>query len=619
MKLFPKLVLAVITLVLLLLLAGCGDRSADSNGDAERIQQADSAQAEAGDTQEVAEAASDPLTPLLDAYMQHMGSRDPYLAMLSGKPVKKLPDQSLSALQEDAEFAAGLLKELESVDTGRLDHQQQLTAAMLERQLSIMVEELEFYWQGFSLTPYQSGFIFSSLLPTALKSAPLNSGEDVDSYLALVADVGRFVSEQANKLEGQAEQGIRLPKPALPGVRAVFAGLESSLPQLVAVDESRTLQLEAEDRDRLQAGIENALSELDTPAIERLMSYIGDDYQGRAPEAVGLSQYPGGKEYYRFLIRRETTLDLEPEEIHQRGLDYMAGIQQQMQAIRDELGFKGSQQEFHEQMRKDPRFFAKTPAEVEERMREYIERIEPKLPEYFSLMPKAPYDVKRLDAASEAGMTFGYYQAPNAMSETGFYRYNGSSLESRPQVWTGPLIYHELVPGHHFHLALQRENESLPEFRKNGTFITAFNEGWGNYGASLALEMGLLPDPYERYGWLLFDSFITARLVLDTGMNWFAWPLEQARQYMLDNTFASEAEAATETLRYSTDMPAQALGYKLGLEEIRKIRREAEAQYGDDFDIRAFHAAVVGSGALPMPLLQEHVRWYLKEHLSHNN
>jgi uncharacterized protein (DUF885 family) len=508
-----------------------------------------------------------------------------------------------------------MLQRLEAIDSSRLDHQQQLTAAMLERQLGLMIEQAEYYWQGFSVTPYQAGFIFSSTLPTALRSAPLVSAEDVDAYLALVADIGRFVNDQADKLEGQAEHGIRLPKPALPGVRAVFTSLQSGLPQLVVVDETRTLQLTAEDRARLEAGITEILNGTNLPAIENLLQYIGDDYQGRAPEAVGLAQYPGGKEYYRFLIRNETTLDLSPEEIHERGLHYMAGIQQQMQAIRDELGFTGSQQEFHAQMRQDPRFYAATPAEVEQRMREYIARIEPKLPEYFSLMPKASYDVKRLDQAAEAGMTFGYYQPPNAMSETGYYRYNGSNLESRPQVWVGPLIYHELVPGHHFHLALQRENEALPEFRKSGTYINSFNEGWGNYGASLALEMGLLPDPYERYGWLLFDGFITARLVLDTGMNWYGWPLEKARQYMLDNTFSSETEVATETLRYSTDMPGQSLGYKLGLEKIREIRAEAELEYGDDFDIRVFHAAVVGSGALPMPVLEAHVDWYLKEHL----
>jgi uncharacterized protein (DUF885 family) len=239
--------------------------------------------------------------------------------------------------------------------------------------------------------------------------------------------------------------------------------------------------------------------------------------------------------------------------------------------------------------------------------------------EYFTLKPKAPYGVKRLDPASEAGMTFGYYQVPTVMDNTGYYLYNGSNLDERPMIWAGPLIYHELVPGHHFHLALQREHAELSEYRKNGTYVGAFNEGWANYAASLALEMGLLEDPYERYGWLLFDSFATMRLVVDTGLNYFGWDLEKARQYMLENTFQSETEVASEVLRYSTDMPGQALGYKLGFEKIREIRAKVEARQGEAFDIRAFNAAVVGSGAIALDLLEDHVNKMLEEQPSSGN
>ena len=179
----------------------------------------------------------------------------------------------------------------------------------------------------------------------------------------------------------------------------------------------------------------------------------------------------------------------------------------------------------------------------------------------------------------------------------------------------GPLIYHELIPGHHFHIALQREDEASSEFRKNSAlFYAAFTEGWANYAAGLGIEMGILQQPYDRYGWLLFDAFITNRLVVDTGMNHLGWPLEKARQYMMANTFSSEEETATETLRYSTDMPAQALAYKLGLEKIREIRAAQQAKLGEGFDIRTFHAAVLGSGAMPLPVLEEHVDWYMSRH-----
>jgi uncharacterized protein (DUF885 family) len=180
-------------------------------------------------------------------------------------------------------------------------------------------------------------------------------------------------------------------------------------------------------------------------------------------------------------------------------------------------------------------------------------------------------------------------------------------------VWSGALVYHELVPGHHFHIALARENEQASDFRRSVPLLyAAFTEGWANYGASLAYEMGIMNDPWDRYGWLLFDAFITNRLVVDTGMNYLGWSLEQARVYMMANTFSSREEADTETLRYSTDMPAQSLAYKLGYEKIREIRTFQEQKWGDQFDIRKFHAATVGSGGMPLPMLGHHVDWYMK-------
>jgi uncharacterized protein (DUF885 family) len=571
-------------------------------------------------TGEAPQAASTPrasgpsLEEVASEYMAQARKLNPLLDLLSGKPLTRLPDQSYEAQLQKSQMAQDLLARLQQLERSALNHEEQITAAMMERELGLTIEATTHYWQFFSVTPYQAGFVFSTL-PVALQAAPLNSSEDVDTYLGLLADIGRFVKTELAKLEGQSERGVLLPQAAVPGVRGTFASLEGLVPTLASIEPGRTSELAPEDRQRLESGVERLIDDEILPAVEGFLAYLDQGYLDRAPVAVGLGQYPGGMAAYRFAIRRETTLDLTPEEIHQQGLDWMADIQREMKAIRDGLGFEGGQLEFHDRMRADPQFYAETPEEVEERFMAYIREIEPFIPEYFSLLPEAPYGVKRLDPASEAGMTFGYYQAPNALSQVGNYRYNGSQLDARPMVWTGPLIFHELIPGHHFHFALQTESDRIPDVRKRGTFIAAFNEGWGNYGASLAVEMGILDDPFERYGWLLFNSFITARLVVDTGMNAFGWSLDRARQYMLDNTFSSETEVATESLRYSTDMPAQALAYKLGFEKIKDIRAASEAAWGEDFDIRVFHAAAVGSGAMPMPILEAHVRWYLDQHL----
>ena len=553
------------------------------------------------------------LETLTRDYLERVAENEPYLKLLSGEPIERLPDRSLAFAQQQASESREQLAALARIERSLLSHQDRLTAAIFEGQLRQAVEGVDHYWLQFDVTPYQGGFVFSTLLPPALRGARLGTAAEVDVYLGLVADVGRYVGEQAQKLRGQDERGILLPKAAIPGVVAVYEGLRDDVPTLARVDEGRLAGLSVEERQRLHVGVAKALEEEVLPAIDELLAILGPSYRERAPEAVGLGQYPGGSDYYRFLIGVETTLDLDPETIHRQGLELMADLRRQKAEVRKQLGFTGSAQEFHTQMRQNPRFYAASPAEVEERFDAYIARIEPRIGEVFSLLPKAPYGVQRLDPSAEAGMTYGYYQSPNPLSEKGLYRYNGSDLDSRPMVWAGALIYHELIPGHHFHLALQRENPELSDYRQRGALFSAFNEGWANYAASVAVEMGLLDDPWDRYGWLLFDSFITARLVLDTGMNHLGWSLEEARAYMLENTFASEAEVATETLRYSTDLPAQALAYKLGFETIRRIRAQAAERWPAVYDIRQFHAAAVGSGALPMPLLEEHVHRHFEQ------
>lgn len=589
-----------LVLTSILVLAACGDKGTPDEAGVAADESDQSAAASAAD-------ATAEFTALTDSFMAQMAEDNAYFKLISGERVTKLPDNTLAYVQEAADKTREMLDKLGNIDTTALSHQDQLSAAMLQHQLELAIEAPRHYWTGFDVTPYTGGFVFTSLLTPALQGASFDTAEDVEAYLGLISDVGRYISDQLVKLKGQRERGILIPKAAIPGVRAVYTGLRSVLPATAAVTEARQSNLDSAAAATLNSGISARIDNDVYPAVDALLGYLDEAYEAEAPFSVGLGQYPGGKAAYAHAIRQQTTLSLSPEEIHQIGLDSLARIREEMQAIRDELGFEGTQEEFHEAMRNDPNMYAKTPQEVEERYMAYVRQIEPLVSDYFSVLPKAPYGVARLAPAAEPGMTFGYYSVPNATSEKGIYYYNGSKLDERPMVWTAGLIFHELIPGHHFHLALQNENEDLSEFRKKTSTYAAFTEGWANYAASLGAEMGLMDDPMERYGWLLFDAFISTRLVLDTGMNALGWPLEKARQFMLENTFSSETEVATETLRYSTDMPAQALAYKLGFEKIKEYRRNAEEQLGDGFDIKAFHAAAVGSGAMPMPILKWHI------------
>ena len=194
----------------------------------------------------------------------------------------------------------------------------------------------------------------------------------------------------------------------------------------------------------------------------------------------------------------------------------------------------------------------------------------------------------------------------------GYYNYNGSNLNERSWLNLQGVAFHELFPGHHFHIARQFENDSLPEIRRNNLH-TAFTEGWGSYSSHLGLEAGMYEDPYSRYGMYILEIFLATRLVVDPGMNYFDWTLQQARDFMRESTLESETQIATESVRYSTDMPGQALGYQMGKRMLLELRERAERELGENFDIRRFHEAVIRPGSMPMGVLEQHIDWFIDE------
>lgn len=557
-----------------------------------------------------------PAAKLLDLstrFLMLAESNDDFLRNGSGTVERRLPDRSYNGVQQAADQASLLLEELNAIPRLELSHEETLTASMLQRDLELLIEAPKHHWLYFDLTPYNSGYIMSAELVPALNHIDLTTGDGVAHYLSLFNDAGRFINELATKLQQQQQRGILLPKAAIPRVREIYSRLRDNLAALTRFDPSRLQGLSAARVQQLQEESASALQIKLYPAIDLLLAILGEDYLTQAPEAAGLYQYPGGEAYYDYLIRRETSLDLTPDQIHRMGLQAMADIEHQMQAVRQQLGFTGTATEFHQQLRKDKQFYASSPDEMEQRYQSYIDRITPHLPRYFAQQPQAPYGVKRASPAAEVSMTSGYYRG-GALGETGYYYYNGSDLEKTSMISAGFLIYHELIPGHHFHLSLVKENPQLSVYRR-GVRMNAFAEGWANYAAQLALEMGMLDEPYDYYGWLLSHAFITVRLVVDTGLNYKGWSLEKASAYMLENTFYTESQVATEVLRYSTDIQAQALSYKLGFDKILKLRQTAKQALGQRFDLRKFHTTVLSQGTLVMPALEQHIQWYIAEEL----
>ena len=535
------------------------------------------------------------------------------LRMKFGLPVTEFPDMDFHTAQQKVDEAKSFIQRIDAVDRNKINHSDNLTLTMMSQYLQTMVDGLPHYWNGFSITPYMFGWQGRSMQQVFL-TYQFEPDDDLESYLFLMDEYADHLDQQLEKLKGQDDRGIRLPKPELPLVMGLLNEYKNSSDATFVPDLNRLKKIESKAQEEIISAIREKISSEISPALAKLVNFLNSDYQMRMPEDVGAYQYPGGEYYYNYMIEYHTNSGLTAKEIHEIGLRRVEELYKEMAQIRGKLGFEKGQSAFHKKIMNDSYFIAKEPADVEKRYMDYMEKIEPHISTLFTSNPKAPYGVKRLDQALEGAMTFGYYQVPTPDNEIGQYRYNGSDLKNRPMLWSGPLIYHELAPGHHFQINLNMENESIHKIRKDMRLYNAsITEGWGNYAAFLAEEIGMLDELLDQYGWVVFQMFFYNRLVLDTGMNALGWSLEDARAFMRKYTFATEAEIQTETLRYSVDMPGQALAYALGMDRLVLMRNNMKDQLGDQFDIRDFHDAVLREGAMPLNILETHVEWTINQ------
>jgi uncharacterized protein (DUF885 family) len=295
------------------------------------------------------------------------------------------------------------------------------------------------------------------------------------------------------------------------------------------------------------------------------------------------------------------------------GLAEVTRLNAQLDEIRRQVGFGGTLRDFKHFLAHDPQFFPKTTADFGERLELYVGRARAAVPRFFLHTPTAPYGVAPLPSALAGSQTFGYYDQPTAEKPKGIYLYNAWHPERTSMLGAGALICHELIPGHHFQIALQQENAALPNVRRYDFTETGFVEGWGEYASQLCWEMGVYETPYDKAGRIMQDLMVSARLVVDTGMNALGWSRERAMAFMRENLTLGDAQIASESLRYSTDIPGQALAYKTGELTMLEIRDQAQKRLGGAFDIRRFHAWVIDSGAMTLDTLRAHVDYEINK------
>ena len=545
-----------------------------------------------------------------DVYWEHAVESSAYLRTMLELPTDRLPDTSPASAERDAAVGAEVRTLLQAVDAADIDHDQFISLEILRWLARDLEERAAFYWLTFDLTPFSSPL---TSVADIFANLPLSNAGELDRYLDLLGDVPDLVRSIEQKMVEQAARGILLPKAELDQV-VPFLG------SLAGEGDASRFGVAAERLTAIEAGAAAAfVAEVDAlvqgqinSALRSLTEFTDGDYRARAPDAVGLAQYPGGDEYYRYLVRHYTTIDITPEEVHRIGLEQMERIDAALAEVRDAVEFEGTKTEFHHFLKTDPRFFPKSPEEIADRHLAYAAEMDAVVDDLFLRRPQAPYGVKRLDPEYEASMTFGYYQMPTPADPVGYYVFNGSNLSERSFVYSQPLTLHELIPGHHFQLTLQAENETLFDFRRHSHFA-AYSEGWGEYGTFLGQEAGLVDDPYDLYGLHIFDMYGSVRLVVDTGVNFFGWSRERVMDTMREHLTDSETQIRSESLRYSVGSPGQALCYKIGMLRWVELRQRAEDALGDDFDIRRFHDTTLRYGAMPMSVLADHVDWFIEQ------
>ena len=362
----------------------------------------------------------------------------------------------------------------------------------------------------------------------------------------------------------------------------------------------------AADRARLTQEYRSAIGDQIFPALTRLRDFLKTEYLGNAREGVGLMYMRGGDKLYQYLIESTTTLPMTAAEIHDLGLSEVARITEGMEAVKREVGFKGTLHQFFNHLRTDPKYKTKSREALTARYYAVGKAVDAQVPRFFSTVPKTPLEIRPYDPFREKFEAGASYNSgtPDG-SRPGIFYFNAYDLPSRTSPGITTLYLHEGAPGHHFQISLAQENEALPSFMRFGG-NTAYAEGWALYAETLGYDMGFYKDPIQRFGTLSDEMLRAMRLVVDTGIHSKGWTRQQAIDYMLSHSNTGKTEAISEVERYIV-IPSQAVAYKVGALTIQRLRKKAETELGPKFDIRDFHAQVLMTGALPLAILEKKI------------
>ena len=517
-----------------------------------------------------------------------------------GSQADYLPRVGSAAQQARLTYWTRVLAELDRIPLAELSPEERINAAVFRTSIEALANDIRY--RSYEI-PFNSDSFFWADLGSR---GGMQNAEEYRRYIARLRDIPRYFGEHTENMRAGLKRGFSNP-------RVTLAGREKTIEPYLRTDETNPLyapfqtmpsSISAEEQARLRQEARAAIREAAIPAYTKLLSFLREDYMPEARATLGASQLPNGPAYYQAMLRKFTTTDITAEEIHRLGLSEVARIRAEMETTKERAGFKGSLPEFIHFLRTDPQFYAKTPRELLATAAYVVKKADGKLRQTFNTLPRYRHGVEPVPDAIAPIYTSGR----GGLESCWFNTYN---LPTRPLYQLPALVLHECTPGHSFQAALALEGPARPDFRKE-TYFSGYGEGWGLYTEWLGTVMGIYETPYEDFGRLSYEMWRAARLVIDTGIHAYGWDRDRALAYLRDNTALSELELTNEIDRYIS-WPGQAVAYKLGELQIRRLRKEAEQRLGAKFDQRPFHDAILALGSVPLPVLEERMQAFIAQ------
>lgn len=617
---YKRITLAV---SLALMVSGC---TGASNEDATTTAGSQTAAAESS-AQESAQTESEKANKLFEDIFMETVMRSPmYQSHLGIKEDQdKWDDISEEQAKDDLEFQKAQLERVMAIDESELNEQTLVSWMLMKQQLEQDIEEYE--WRHYNYPVNQMFGMHSSVASLLINQHGISEVSDAEDYIARLNALPTMFEQLEENLDIRADKGIIAPKFVYPYVINDSENIISGAPfddgeaSALWADFSKKvedLDIDDSQREELMEAARQAMLQSVQPAYESLIAKV-KEIEEQATTEDGAWKFPKGEEFYNKALQRTTTTDLTSDEIHEIGLSEVERIHGEMRVIMEEVGFEGTLEKFFVHMRNNDDFIYPATDEGRQRYMDeataYIDNMRGRLDELFLTKPEADLIVKAVEPYREKSAGKAFYQQPSMDgSRPGTYYANLYDMESMPTYQMEALAYHEGIPGHHMQIAMAQELEGIPSFRKYGRY-TAYTEGWGLYTELLPKEIGLYEDPYSDFGRLAMELWRAVRLVVDTGIHDKKWTREEGIEFYVSNTPNARADAVKMVERHIV-MPSQATAYKIGMIKILELREKAKSELGDDFDIREFHNVVLGSGPVPLNVLEQFVDDYISDNKS---